>query len=100
MTIAGPSPTKGLYDHCRSDDLDLHSRSEVRLKLHYFSTYNISDNIEAIAFKLGRTVDLCMALKLTLTLKTFLRLVLLVSFLFLFFPTSLVSVVESCPVFF
>ena len=27
------SPTKGLYyDHCQSDDLDLHSSSQVRLK--------------------------------------------------------------------
>ena len=31
------SPTKGLYDHyCQSDDRDLHSRSQVRLKLDYF----------------------------------------------------------------
>ena len=38
------SPAKGIYDHCQHDDLDLHSRSEVRLKLDYFLTCNISDN--------------------------------------------------------
>ena len=27
------SLVKGLDDHCQSDDLDLHSRSEVHLKL-------------------------------------------------------------------
>ena len=47
------SPTKGLYDHCQSDELDLHSRSQVRLELDYFLTCNISDNIKA--FKLGIT---------------------------------------------
>ena len=36
--------TKGLYDHCQSDDLDLHLRSQVLLKLDYFLTC-ISDNI-------------------------------------------------------
>ena len=30
------SPTKSLCDHCLSDDLDLDSRSQVRLKLDYF----------------------------------------------------------------
>ena len=54
------SPTKGLYDHCQSDDLELHSRSQVRLKLDYFSYSNIPDNIYAITFKLGMTVDLWM----------------------------------------
>ena len=39
------SPTKGLYDHCQSDDFDLRSRSHVRLKLDYFLTCIISDNI-------------------------------------------------------
>ena len=29
-------PTKCLYDHCQSDNLDLHSRSLVHLKLDYF----------------------------------------------------------------
>ena len=52
--------TKGLYDHCQSDDLDLHSRSQVRLQLDIFLTCNISDNIQAITFKLGMTVDLWM----------------------------------------
>ena len=28
-----------------SDDLDLHSRSHVHLKLNYFLTCNVSDNI-------------------------------------------------------
>ena len=52
------SPTKGLYyDHCQSDDLDLHSRSLVRLKLYYLLTCNISENIQAGTFKLGMTVD-------------------------------------------
>ena len=34
------SPTKGLYDHCQSDDLDLHSRSQVHLKLDYFCSFD------------------------------------------------------------
>ena len=38
------SPTKGLHDHCQSDDLDLHSRSQVRLKRDYYLICNISDN--------------------------------------------------------
>ena len=38
-------PTNGLHEHCQSDDLDLHSRSHVRLKHDYFLTSNISDNI-------------------------------------------------------
>ena len=44
------SPTKGRYDHFQSGDLDLHSRSQVRLRLDYFLTWNISDNIDAITF--------------------------------------------------
>ena len=55
------SLTKGLYDNCQSDDFDLPSRSQVSLKLHYSLTCNISDNIYALTFKLGLTVDLCMA---------------------------------------
>ena len=39
------SRTKDLYDHCQSDDLDLHSRSQVHLKFDYLLTWNISDNI-------------------------------------------------------
>ena len=35
----------GLYDHCQSYDLDLHSRSQVHLKLDYFLTSNISNNL-------------------------------------------------------
>ena len=31
------SPTKGLYGHCQSDDLDLHSRSQMHLKLYFLS---------------------------------------------------------------
>ena len=31
-------PTKGLYGHCQIDDLDVHSRSQVRLKPDYFLT--------------------------------------------------------------
>ena len=30
------SLTKGLYNLCQSDDLDLHSRSQLRLKLDFF----------------------------------------------------------------
>ena len=55
------SPTIGLYDFCHTDDLDLHSRSQVFLKLDYFLTCNISGNIKAIAFRLGMTVDFCIA---------------------------------------
>ena len=54
------SPTKGLNDHCQTDDLVLHSRSQVRLKLDYFLICNISDNISAITFTLGMTIDLWM----------------------------------------
>ena len=54
------NPTKHLYDHCESDDRDLRSRSQVRLKRDYFLTCNISDNISAVTFKLGMTVDLHM----------------------------------------
>ena len=39
------SPTKGLNDHCQSDDRDFNSRSQVCLKRDYFLTCNISDNI-------------------------------------------------------
>ena len=39
------SPTTGLYEHGQSDDVDLHSRSQVRLKLDYSLTCNILDNI-------------------------------------------------------
>ena len=35
------SPTKGLYDNCQSDDLNLYSKSQERLKLDYFLTCNI-----------------------------------------------------------
>ena len=37
-----------MCDHCQSDDLDLHSRSLVHLKLDYFLTSNISDNIFSV----------------------------------------------------
>ena len=63
------NPTKVLYDHCRYDDLGLHSRSQMRLKLDYFSTCKISDSIWATTLKLGMLVYLFMALNLTLTLK-------------------------------
>ena len=39
------SPNKGLNDHCQSDDIDIHTRSQVRLKREYFLICNISDNI-------------------------------------------------------
>ena len=41
-------PTKG--DHCQSDNLGFHSRSQVRLKLDYFLTCNISDNITFLRY--------------------------------------------------
>ena len=40
------SPTKVcIHDHCQSDDLDLHSRSQVHLKLSQFLICNISNYI-------------------------------------------------------
>ena len=52
------SPTKVLYDHCQFDDLDLHSRSQVRLKLDYFLIRNISDSINNIqTWHDGRFMD-------------------------------------------
>ena len=60
------------YDHCQSNDLDLHLRSQVHIKLYYFLSCNISDN--AITFKLGMTVDLWMPYMLVLiTLTLMLR---------------------------
>ena len=49
----------------QSDDLDLYSRSQLRLKLNkcfylYYNS-NISDTNWAMAFKLGMPVDLCMS---------------------------------------
>ena len=41
----------------QSDDLALHKRSQHRVKREKF----IADSIQAIAFNLGMTVDLCMA---------------------------------------
>ena len=78
-------------DHCQSNDLGLHSRSQKHLKLDYFLTYNIYlghyTHWLSITFKLGMKVDLCMAynrymlmlifMTLNLTLKTFVRFVLL-----------------------
>ena len=63
-------PTKGKYDDCQSEDSDLHSRSQVRLKLDYCLTCYILDNILAITFKLGVTVDLWMPYMLMLVSKT------------------------------
>ena len=39
------SPTKGLCNLCQYDDLDLHVRLHMRLKLFYILTCNISDYI-------------------------------------------------------
>ena len=56
------SPTKGLYDHCQSDDLDLHSRSQVHLKLDYFLTCSILDSILDIqTWHDGRLMDVISA---------------------------------------
>ena len=38
------SPTKGLHKYFQCNDIDLHSRSQVRLKLYYFLTCSMSDN--------------------------------------------------------
>ena len=39
---------RNLYmDQCQSDDLDIYSSSQVHLKLDYFLTCNISDNMLA-----------------------------------------------------
>ena len=65
------SPVKGPHDRCHSDDLDLHSRSQVHLKCDYFLTCNISDNISAITFKLGMTVDVWMPHMLMIVSLTF-----------------------------
>ena len=40
--------TSGLHDHCQSDELDLHFSSQVHLKLDYFLTYIILDNIKLL----------------------------------------------------
>ena len=64
------SPTKGVYDHCQSDDLDFQSRSQVQLRCHYFLTCNFLDNFSAITFKLGITVDLWMPYMLMLVSMT------------------------------
>ena len=78
-------PTTGLYGHCQPDDLDLHSRSQLHLKLDLclscaiivISQYGIQTVLD------GRLMpDMCSCsfrwVTLTLTLKTCLRLVLLV----------------------
>ena len=53
-----------------TDDLDCHSRSQMRLKDNYFLTCNMSDNISAIPFKLGITVDVWMPYMLMLVSMT------------------------------
>ena len=72
------SLTKSIYDHWQLDDLDFYSRSQLRLELDYFLICKISDNIQAITFKLGMAVDVYMtcihmlvSMTVTLTLKTF-----------------------------
>ena len=54
-------PTKGLYDHRQSNDLDLHSRSQLHLKIDNFFTCTIIVIPRTVAFKLRMMVDLCMA---------------------------------------
>ena len=49
----GGGPTEGLCGHYQSDDLDLHSKSHVRLRL---LTCSISGGVWAVAFTLGMTV--------------------------------------------
>ena len=57
---------KVYYNHCQSDDLDLHARSQVCLKC--VSTCNISENILSHCM----TVDLCTVYMLiSMTLTTF-----------------------------
>ena len=53
------SPTKGLYDHCQSDDLDLHSRSQVHLIIMSLSlpkTFEWSGHV-CLSFTLGNTLS-------------------------------------------
>ena len=45
----------------QSDDIDVHSRSQLRLKLDKFVTCSVMVIFSAMAFKLGMTVDLSMA---------------------------------------
>ena len=56
------SLAKGPYNLFLVNDLDLQSRSQLRLKVdNVFSLYfnsNISDNISAMALKLGMAVDM------------------------------------------
>ena len=42
---------KRVYDHCQYDDLDLNSRSQVRLKVDYFLSCNILENILCYYFQ-------------------------------------------------
>ena len=75
-------PTNGLYHiiFSQSDDLDLQSRSQLRLTFDNCFLTNISDNISAMAFKLGMAVDMhgtsiFMHVATTLAFKTFERFV-------------------------
>ena len=52
------SPTKGLYNHCQTDDIDLQSKSQVRMKHDYILLAISRTMLKAIAFKPGMTVDL------------------------------------------
>ena len=42
MLIKSAESTKGLYDNCLSHGLDLHSRSQVHLKLDYFLSLGVT----------------------------------------------------------
>ena len=83
--------TKGLYDQCQSHDLDLHSKSQLRLKLDEFLTRTI---IVISRYGIQTAHDsrrmhgmlMLISVTLTLTLKTFVRLTLLV------FPLALRSI--------
>ena len=59
------SPTKPLYDHRQSDDLALHSRSQLRLKLDTFLSCSIiTPNMrDFLSGNLKRVLDLTEAFR-------------------------------------
>ena len=70
------SPTKGLHDHYQFDDLELQSRSEMRLKHDYFLTCDTyPGQYVSYCIQVGMSIDLCMTLCLALILKTCVRFV-------------------------
>ena len=67
------SPTEVLYNICQSDDLDLHLKSQLCLKLDKCLTCSLIVIFRTILNKLGMAVGLCMVymhmlISMTLTL--------------------------------